>query len=141
MIDTQTRVAEIVRMPRPTPTDVTTAGGVTTVNELPIPVNLNLYTGDDFSMMLTLTNPDNTPTDLTGASFLAEIRQSAPSKTVAATFAVATAANVITLSLTNEQTQSLVGKFVWDCQITSSTGIITTLAAGKVTFTQDVSRP
>lgn len=124
----------------PTPADVETAGSVTTVSELPLPVNLALYTGDDFTMQLTVTNPDNTPTDFTGAVVTSQIRPKANSNAITASFAVTVTTNVITLMLSNQQTQPLVGGFVWDCQVLSESQEVTTLAAGKVNFTQDVTR-
>ena len=134
----------VSRLPLPprTPTthDVETAGGITTVTELPLPVNLALYTGDDLAIQLTLTNPDQTPTDLTGGVVAAQIRPSSSSNSIAATFLPSITGNVITLTLSHTDTQALVGKFVWDCQITSASGLVTTLTAGKATFTQDVTR-
>jgi len=126
--------------PAPTPTDVETAGGVTTVSELPLPVNLDLYSGDDFSMQLTLTNPDGTIADLSNATVMSEIRTTAAAPAIAATFTPDITGNVISLTLAGSDTQELVGKFVWDCQITSGSQLVTTLVAGKVTFTQDVTR-
>ena len=135
-----------VTMPKTvTPLDVTTSSAatptttVTTITALPDTVNLNLYTGDDFSMSLTLTNPDGSNTSLIGSTVLAQIR-SALGAAIAASFVPSISGNVITLTLPNTATMNLIGKYVWDCQVTSTTGQIWTLVAGSVNFTQDVTR-
>jgi hypothetical protein len=119
---------------------MTTGYTTTTVTQLPSTINLVLYTGDDFSMTLTLTNSDGSATDLTGYTALAQIRPQAGSTTISASFVTSTVGNQIILSLPNTGSQGLVGKYVWDCQITSQTGVIQTLVAGSVSFTQDVTR-
>ena len=126
---------------RPTPASVTTSSsGVTTVTELPMPVNLDLYAGDDFSRQLTLTDPDGSATDLSQASAQSQIRLKQTSTDVVLSFICAIADNIITLTLLGADTQNLKGKYVWDCQVVSPGNAVLTLTAGTVIFTQDVTR-
>jgi hypothetical protein len=112
----------------------------TTVTQLPSIVDLLLYTGDDFSMTLTLTNSDGSATNLTGYTAQAQIRSQSGSTTISTSFVTSTVGNQVILSLPSANSQGLVGNYVWDCQVTSQSGIIQTLVAGSVSFTQDVTR-
>jgi hypothetical protein len=126
----------------PAPTDVTPPPvPVILISALPQEiVDLFLYTGDDFSMTLTFTNPDGSIANLTGSSVKSQIRTTAADVMVAASFICSISANVVTLSLTSASCQNLVGDYVWDCQITNVSGAVRTPVAGTVTFTQDVTR-
>ena len=124
----------------PPPIGVPTTSTIT-LTELPTPVNLSLYSGDDFTMILTVMNPDGTPTNLAGTTVKSQIRPNPASSTISATLHWAIQANVITLSLIGTDSQNLVGNYSWDCQITNTNAIVQTLVAGTATFTQDVTRP
>jgi hypothetical protein len=110
-----------------------------TVTALPTVVNLNLYAGDDFYLDLTVTNPDGSAADLSTAVATAQVRAhtSAPDPPLA-TFTATIAGNVIHLHLHSVDTATLTAG-VWDCQI--ATPDITTLVAGSVTVTGEVTRP
>jgi hypothetical protein len=107
----------------------------------PAVVNLLIYQGDDFAFTLTVKNPDGSNTDLTGATFKAQIRDSAGSSTstLLATFTTSVAANVVTLSLAHADSAKLPLSSVWDCQMTRSGGSVVTLAAGSINLSPDVS--
>jgi hypothetical protein len=130
-----------VIIPRPAaqPRAVTGASAVTA---LPAGVDLALYAGDDFYLTLTISDADGQPVDLASATIGAQLRVKPDDPDPpAAAFAVTTAANVATLHLTNAVTAKLTGTLAWDCQIQTQNGDITTLLAGKVTMTGDVTRP
>jgi hypothetical protein len=112
----------------------------TTITALPMTVNLDLYAGDDFYLDLTVTNPDGTAADLSTAVATAQVRAKAtdPDPPLAAFVATITG-NVIRLHLASTASQQLTGPAVWDCQV--ATPDITTLAAGTVTMSGDVTRP
>jgi hypothetical protein len=118
-----------------TPVPITSAAQL---SQVPAQVNLAAYSGDDFSFTLTATNPDQSPVDFTGAVILAQIRPK-PDAAITAVFTTTVAANVITLSLDHTTSQPLAGVFVWDCQITYTSGKVHTLAAGVFSITADVS--
>jgi hypothetical protein len=107
----------------------------------PAAVDLVIYQGDDFAFTLTVKNPDGTNADLTGATFVAQIRDVAGSSTstLLATFGVTVATNVVTLSLAHADAATLPAMAVWDCQMTRAAGSVVTLAAGAVKVAADVS--
>ena len=110
------------------------------ISELPQEVDLVLYSGDDFSMTLTLMNPDGSIPSLVGSTAKAQIRLTSADTTIQASFICSISSNVVTLNLTGVSCQNLVGQYVWDCQLTNASGAVRTPVAGTVTFTQDVTR-
>jgi hypothetical protein len=104
----------------------------------PAEVDLWLYQGDDFALTLTVTNPDGSAANLTGATFLAQVRDI--NGVLLATFNPTVAANVVTLALPHAVTAGLPAAGLWDCQMTGSSGSVQTLAGGAVHRNGDVSR-
>src|SRR5215471_8187968 len=104
--------------------------------------NLPIYEGDDWSASVTVTNPDGTPFNLAGYTAQAQIRRGladTDNVIVATITAAVQTPNTVNLSLTHTQATNLAGVYNWDLQITSSTGAITTLLAGQVQVTQQVT--
>jgi hypothetical protein len=124
-------------LPHPRPLD---APPPSSISALPSQLDLELYGGDDFALTLTLTNPDGSPIDVSTAAVTAQIRQR-PGADIAASFACSGAGNVVTLWLGQNDTQDLGGNFVWDCQVAWPGGPKSTLVAGEVVITPDVTRP
>lgn len=110
-----------------------------TIEALPGCVNLAFYEGDDVFIDLTVKDPDGLPTDLTGATATAQVRSRTDSDEVLATFTGTVAGNVVHLQLPNTENVDMPDSAVWDCQIEQG-GAITTLVAGTVTITQEVTR-
>jgi hypothetical protein len=106
----------------------------------PNTVDVDIYQGDDFSMTLTVTNPDGSAANLTGATAAAQIRSAPASTDIAATFTTTIASNVVTLTLTHTAATALSGNYVWDCQLTYSGGTVNTIAAGRVRVAAEVTR-
>jgi hypothetical protein len=117
------------------------AAAASSIVALPQTVDLSLYVGDDFTLTLTVKNPDSSPADLTGCTATAQVRLTAADATVAGAFTCSITTNVITCTLPHSVTSTLPAAGVWDCQLTSAGGLLTTLCAGKVTMTGDVTRP
>jgi hypothetical protein len=113
---------------------------MTTITALPTQVDLNLYQGDDFTMTLTVTNPDDSEVDLAETIVEAQVRKTANDEEVLARFTPAYSGNVITLWLPGSESAKISGSAVWDCHVTDAGGRITTLAAGKITTTAEVTR-
>ena len=139
------RPSLVVVQPRVSPVQTSSvpvsSSGVVTVTQLPSPVNLSLYEGDDFSMTLTLTDPvSGAPISLVGATAKAQLRPAPGDPTITASFTSQISSNVITLSLLGSATQNLSRQYAWDCQITNASGAVQTLVAGSVSFTVDVTR-
>lgn len=103
-----------------------------------------LYQGDDWAGLITVNNCDGTPADLTGYTVNAQIRQGPADQQwrIAACFTPAIILpNQISISLTHQQTTCLRNRlYYWDLQIASPDGVITTIVAGQVNVTPDVTR-
>ena len=112
-----------------------------TVGNLPQQVNLQLYEGDDFNMTLTVTDNNGLSIDLTGGTAGAQVRINTDDATILASFDTSVAENVISLHLAGADTTSLPLKTVWDCEIVAPDGTITTLVAGSINMTSEVTRP
>jgi len=113
---------------------------MTTVGAIPAAVDLAVYQGDDFGpLTLTVTNPDGSAANLTGATFKAQIRSAPGAATLWASFTTSVATNVVTLALANTASATLPATAAWDCQMTASGGTVTTLAGGNVRVSGDVS--
>jgi hypothetical protein len=114
---------------------------VTSITALPISVNLSLYKGDDFTFTLTVTNADQSPADLTGVTAEAQIRTKADAPDPPlASFEATITGNVIALHLAGADSALLPSTSTWDCQITTVDGHITTLAAGSIAMSGEVTR-
>lgn len=121
-------------MPAPEPE----VSGPVTITALPQVVNLNLYQGDDFFLDITVTDSQGQPVDLSGSTSTAQIRKSAADATIMASFTVTPEGNVLHLHLVGADAAVLTSG-VWDAQI--DTGAVTTLVAGTVSITNEVTRP
>jgi hypothetical protein len=121
---------------------------MTIVNLQPKVLDLLLYAGDGASFRVIATNDAGQPIPLTG-TIKAQIRKKREDIDPMATFTVdltEAAQGIAILSLTGEQTQSLIGtpekKFigVWDIEWTYSASQPRTLCQGRVECVLDVSR-
>jgi hypothetical protein len=113
---------------------------------MPVPLNQDIahYRGDTLSVVLRLWEDEakTDPADLAAATVTAQVRATATSATAIASFDVAVAGNMITLTLLPEQAQLLPTKAVYDCQVdwTSDATRVQTVVAGKLTAAADVTR-
>jgi len=105
--------------------------------------NIKIMRGDTEIFVITLTNPDSTPINLTGSVFASQIRYEYDSTTVAASFncVITDAVNgVVTLTLPAASSVALnSGAAYWDLQRNES-GVINTILSGKCTILADVTR-
>lgn len=113
-----------------------------------------IYAGDDYAILLTLTDPAGGPLDVAGYTFRAQLRRNQVSST-AYDFAVTvdnTAGpgdpTTVLLALTDEQTAAMPGDAcptVWDLEVTVDDGgpleWTETWFDGAVDVERDVTRP
>lgn len=106
------------------------------------------YAGDDVRAVLQMI-ADGDPWDLTGATLLAQVRESRladdPPALVATINDIDASSGQFEVVWDGESIRSLLGtaetwEGVWDLQVTSVGGVITTVAAGKFLAQMDVSR-
>jgi len=111
---------------------------------MPGTANLAIYQGDDYAADILVFEADGTtPADLTGYTAQAEIRTQAGDScaNAAAIFTVTIVLpNTITIQLSHDQTKALTkATYVWDVQCINADGWITTLLAGQVMVTKEVT--
>ncbi len=104
---------------------------------------IEVYMGDDYSHVVTLTSDGTTPINITGRTYAAKIRASRDSTTVLLTFTCSVLVGTdgkVTITSTDTLTAALQpGVYVWDLEETSGT-TVTTILAGDAVVTQDVTR-
>jgi hypothetical protein len=94
--------------------------------------------GDTVAFDVTLYGPTDEPLDLTGWTWLSEVRDG--TKTLVATFVVTPGAvGVVTLSLDAATTAPLLGDYVFDIQATDDQATVKTLVHGKLRIREDVT--
>lgn len=110
-----------------------------TVGSLPPIVNLQLYQGDDFFLVVTVDNSSST-IDLTGYTAQATIRLATGATSVLAAFVCTVRdATTLDLHLTSAESTKLDKACVWDLQIVDPAGVTTTLCAGSVSVSKQVT--
>lgn len=102
--------------------------------------DLSVYRGDTFRLQFRLWNDvaKTQPTDLTGVTAAAEVRDSSTTTPVG-TFTTGIAANVVTVSATATQTRQLPDLAMWDLQLTWGSGDIQTIVRGVVRAVGDIT--
>ena len=106
------------------------------------PTDLSVYQGDDHGWTVTVRNADGTPADITGHIPKAQIRRAVADAdpVVVAEMTATVESPLVYLSVSNAQTVAMNGRYVWDLQLTSPAGIVTTINAGKVQAKAEVTR-
>jgi hypothetical protein len=102
--------------------------------------NLDLYRGDYYTWRVVLWNDtaQTVPTDLTGATVKAEIRDKSAGTRIIVLGCAVTGSNVIDVEMLPTDWVECPATGVWDLQVTFPVGRIRTVLAGKVTTTGDV---
>lgn len=107
-----------------------------------IKANIVIDQGSDFSTEIDVLDEAGEPVDLTGYTGAAQMRKHYTSST-ATDFNVSinAVAGTVTLSM-NAATSSTVtpGRYVYDCELTSSSNVVSRLVEGIVTVTPQVTR-
>lgn len=107
-----------------------------------IKANLLIDQGSDFSTEIDVLDDNGDPVVLTGFTGAAQMRKHYTSSTSTAFNVTINAGNgTVTLSM-NAATSSAVtpGRYVYDCELTSSSNVVSRLVEGIVTVTPQVTR-
>lgn len=106
--------------------------------------NLVIDQGADFSVTITISDVNNDPLNLTGYTGRAHLRKSYGSNTHTAftvTFNADRTTGEITLGISSAVTTDLrAGRYVYDVEIVSGSGVVTRVLEGIVTVTPEVTR-
>jgi len=107
--------------------------------------NISVDQGTTFSTQIDLTDENDDPINLSAYTANGQIRRwyssSDPSATFVANTGTNTAAGILTLSLSANQTSNLeYGRYVYDVKLTDASNTITRIVEGIVTVTPRVTR-
>jgi hypothetical protein len=108
---------------------------------MPSRADLRIYQGDDFGAVVTV-NGGTPPDVIAGYTALAQIREDTADNCpdVAAEIVTEVASPVINLTIPRDVTVTLCGEYVWDLQLIDPSGIVSTILAGSVVVTSEVTR-
>lgn len=105
---------------------------------------LTLDQGTDYAGHIVLTNDDGTPLDISGSTFLCQVRKSYYSANVTANLimTIADAANGnVRLTLDAANTANIkAGRYLYDIKRTDANNAVTRLIEGIITVTPQVSQ-
>ena len=105
---------------------------------------LTIRTGDTETVSVQMQTAAGAAIDITGRTYQAQIRDTAASTAVLATFTCSVTngtAGTFACTLGTATTAALSPQTaVWDCQETTAGGVVSTLLAGHVWVVQDVTR-
>lgn len=109
---------------------------------MPGKANLVLYQGDDYAAVVTVSNGGGS-LDLTGYTAQAQIRMGPADSNPQVVVEIDTSVdppNQIGLTIPSDITGQLSGVYAWDLQVIDPNGVVSTLLAGNVTVTPEVTR-
>ena len=112
-----------------------------TVTILPAKLNYKITRGDDFADEVTIKE-GGVAVDVSARTYTAQLRATADSTTVVATFTInmaSAATGVVGFSIADTVTDDLAGLYVWDFQ-QDTAGVIRTLMGGTFLVNPDVTR-
>jgi hypothetical protein len=117
---------------------------MTALDAPPQPLNypLSVYRGDTggWRFILWSDTARTQPVDLTGATVAAQMRDKPDGLKVIALTCTVTLPNIIDVALDPASSAQAVGG-AWDLQVTFPDGTVTTVAAGRVYVTADITQP
>lgn len=104
--------------------------------------NLVIDQGSDYQVTINVETANGTPVNLSGYTSEAQMRKHyTSSRSYTFDTDINIAVGTITLSMSSNTTNSISpGRYIYDCEVTSNTGIKTRLLEGIVTITPQVTR-
>jgi len=106
--------------------------------------DFSMYSGDSKSLAITITDSDGVAVDLTGATVKYAIAASATATTKLVSkqtggLGITTASNVATVPLVPADTASLAGIYYQECEVTDTSGNVSTALVGTVVIASEVN--
>lgn len=104
--------------------------------------NITIDQGTTFSTVISLTDDNGEPIDLTGYTGRSQMRKHyTSSNSQSFTVSLSNTSGVVSLSLTATQTANLTpGRYVYDVEVVSGANIVSRIVEGIVTVTPEVTR-
>lgn len=104
--------------------------------------NIVIDQGTSFSTSIDVTDEDGAIVNLAGFTGAAQLRKHYTSTAQTAfTVSITAATGVVALSMSANTTNSIAaGRYVYDCELTDTTGTVSRLVEGIVTVTPGVTR-
>ncbi len=108
---------------------------------MPARADLRIYQGDDFGAVVTV-NGGEPPDVIAGYTAQAQIREDTADNCpdVAAEIATEVVSPLVNLTIPADVTVNLCGQYVWDLQLIDPDGVVSTILAGNVVVTPEVTR-
>lgn len=105
---------------------------------VPKTLNLSIYEGDDFVLVVSIVDEAGAAVDITGFTYEAVVLDSAGAVSATATASVTNAAGgLVKVSLTDVQTDTLSGRLNWKLTQTDAGSLVRTLLRGYITIVAD----
>jgi hypothetical protein len=103
--------------------------------------SLNIYRGDTYHWLFTLYADEDklVPFDLTGITPKAEIRDKPSGRVIAAIDCPVELPNIIKATLPAAASATIPQGSAWDLQLTYANGDVSTILAGRVMLTPDIT--
>lgn len=104
--------------------------------------NIIIDQGSTFQTSINVTDDNDEVIDLSGYSAAAQMRKHyTSSNAYSFNTSISPSIGVVTLSMSSNTTNSIpAGRYVYDCELTDSNGLVTRLVEGIVTVTPGVTR-
>ena len=105
--------------------------------------DIDLWQGDDWGAVVYVFNDDDSEPDLTGYVPLAHIRRGVADNAPTVDLVMSSTIyppNQILLTITHAESTLLAGLYVWDLELKSPGGEITTVLQGNASVQQEVTR-
>lgn len=103
--------------------------------------NLVIDQGTTFSTIITVADAEGDALDLSNYTGAAQMRKHYSSSNSFSFTVYVANTGTITLSMSANTTANITsGRYVYDCEITSNTGVVSRIAEGIVTVTPEVTR-
>ena len=104
--------------------------------------NITIDQGTDFSTSINVTDDNGDAVDLSGYTGAAQMRKHYTSSTASDfTIAITAATGVVQLSMNAATTNAIsAGRYVYDCELTDGSGVVSRVVEGVVTVTPGVTR-
>lgn len=117
-------------------------------------INFNVDQGSDFSVEISLLDPNDEPIDISNAQIIGQVRKTASSKTIEAVFTIVPIDLTIgqfTLILTAEESSKMkcmpsyfaqrsIAQFAYDVEVHFNNGKVTRILQGVLNVSPEVTR-